>query len=56
MKKPRELEHDARVYRASRRVAKGLQERGAGIDRVVLDYELKRDYQRWRTYARWTIA
>jgi hypothetical protein len=30
-----------------RDVAKRLQERGARIDRVVLDYELKRDYQRW---------
>ena len=47
LKKPRELEHDVHVYRAYREVAERLQERGARIDRVVLDYELKREYQRW---------
>jgi hypothetical protein len=29
------------------REAARLQERGARVDRVVLDYELKRDYQRF---------
>jgi hypothetical protein len=45
--KPREVEHDAQVYRAYLREAAKLAEREARIDRVVLDYELKRDYQRW---------
>ncbi len=47
VKRERELEHDIQVYRAYEREAERLQERGARIDRVVLDYELKRDYQRW---------
>src|SRR5256712_1339296 len=47
LKKPREVEHDSQVYRAYLREAGGLAERGARIDRVVLDYELKREYQRW---------
>jgi hypothetical protein len=45
--KPREVEHDAQIYQAYSREADKLAERGAHIDRVVLDYELKRDYQRW---------
>jgi hypothetical protein len=47
LKKPREIEHDAQVFRAYLREAERLQERGARIERVVLDYELKRDYQRF---------
>jgi DNA-binding MarR family transcriptional regulator len=47
VKRERELEHDIQVYRAFEREAERLEERGARIDRVVLDYELKRDYQRW---------
>ena len=38
LKKPREVEHDSQVYRAYLREAGGLAERGARIDRVVLDY------------------
>lgn len=45
--KSRELSHDAQVYRAYLRAAERLQAEGARIDRVVLDYELKRDYQRF---------
>jgi hypothetical protein len=45
--KPREVEHDAQVYQAYLREADKLAERDAHIDRVVLDYELKREYQRW---------
>jgi hypothetical protein len=45
--KHREVEHDAQVYRAYLREAQKLAERGARVGRVVLDYELKRDYQRW---------
>jgi hypothetical protein len=47
LKKPREVEHDSQVYRAYLREAGRLAERGARIDRVVLDYELKREYQQW---------
>jgi hypothetical protein len=47
LKKPREVEHDVQVYRAYEREAQRLQERGARIERVLLDYELKRDYQRF---------
>ena len=47
LKKPREVEHDVQVYRAYLREAERLGEGGARIDRVVLDYELKREYQRW---------
>ena len=47
VKRERELEHDVQVYRAFEREAERLDERGARIDRVVLDYELKRDYQKW---------
>jgi DNA-binding MarR family transcriptional regulator len=47
LKKPREMEHDAQIYGAYLREAERLQERGAHIERVVLDYELKREYQDW---------
>jgi hypothetical protein len=47
LKKPREMEHDAQIYSAYLREAERLQERGVRIDRVVLDYELKREYQQW---------
>ena len=47
VKRERELEHDVHVYRAFEREAERLEERGARIDRVILDYELKRDYQKW---------
>jgi hypothetical protein len=41
------MEHDAQIYGAYLREAERLQERGAHIERVVLDYELKREYQEW---------
>lgn len=47
LKRERELEHDSQVFRAYLREAERLHERGARIDRVCLDYELKRDYQKW---------
>jgi len=46
-RKPRELSHDTNVYRAYQRAENRLREQGARIDRVVLDYELKRDHQRF---------
>jgi DNA-binding MarR family transcriptional regulator len=47
IRKPRELEHDAQVYRAYLEAADRLTERGDRLRRVVLDYELKREYQRF---------
>ncbi|MFA5910156.1 MAG: hypothetical protein WC815_15350 [Vicinamibacterales bacterium] len=47
LKRTRELEHDSQVYDAYLHVAGRLEHQGARIDRVVLDYELKRDYQKW---------
>lgn len=47
MGRERELEHDLQVYRAFEQAEDGLLERGARIERVVLDHELKSDYQRW---------
>ena len=47
LKKPREVEHDAQIYRAYEREAERLHERGARVERVVLDYELKREYQQF---------
>ena len=47
LRKPREVNHDAAVYRAYRRAAERLQDEGARLDRIVLDYELKREYQQF---------
>ena len=47
LKRKRELEHDAQIYDAYLQAAERLQEREARVNRVVLDYELKRDYQKW---------
>lgn len=45
--RPREVAHDAQLYRAYLREAERLREQGADIRRVVLDQELKREYQEW---------
>ena len=47
LRKPRELTHDTKVYRAYRRAEERLRGQGGSVRRVVLDYELKRDYQRF---------
>ncbi len=47
VKRERELEHDAQIHEAYLGAAERLTEQGARIDRVVLDYELKREYQQW---------
>ena len=47
LRKPKELTHDAQVYRAYLRAAGQLSERGATVRRVVVDYELKRAYQQF---------
>ena len=46
LRNPRELAHDVMVYRAYLRSADRIAERGGRIHRVVLDDELKREYQR----------
>lgn len=45
--KPRELAHDARLYRAYQHAVRRLAERGARVRRILLEEELKRDYQRF---------
>ena len=45
--RPREVAHDDQLYRAYLREADRLREQGAYIRRVVLDQELKREYQEW---------
>jgi hypothetical protein len=47
LKREREREHDLQVYRAYEHAAERLAERGARIDRIMLDHELKREYQTW---------
>ena len=47
LRKPRELSHDAQVYRAFRRAEERIRDQGGRVRRVVLDYELKRDYQQF---------
>ncbi len=43
----RDLSHDAQVYRAYLRAAERLRAEGARIERIMLDVELKREYQRF---------
>ena len=45
--RPRERSHDAQFYKAYLEAAERLRDRGARIERVQLDRELKRDYQRF---------
>ena len=45
--KPRELAHDSRVYSAYMKATERLAERGEPVRRVVLEEELKREYQRF---------
>lgn len=47
VRKPRELTHDTQVYRAYQRADERLRSQGGRVGRIVLDYELKRDYQRF---------
>jgi DNA-binding MarR family transcriptional regulator len=47
LRKPRELTHDSKVYRAYVRAEERIRDQGGRVKRVVLDYELKRDYQRF---------
>ena len=45
--KPRELAHDVQLYRAYCAEAARIEEAGGRVRRVVLDYELKRQYQQF---------
>jgi hypothetical protein len=45
--KAKELAHDVQLYRAARAEGARITEAGGRVTRVVLDYELKRDYQQW---------
>lgn len=45
VQRPRELKHDAELYRAYLEEAERLHEQGADIHRVVLENDLKADYQ-----------
>ncbi len=47
VKRERELGHDVQVYRAYERAAARLASRGASVERIRLDHELKREYQTW---------
>jgi hypothetical protein len=42
--KPRELAHDAQLYRLFQAEATRIEAEGGRVDRVLLDYELKREY------------
>jgi hypothetical protein len=45
--RPRELSHDVQLFRAYLREEERLRDQGAEIRRVVLEGELKREYQVW---------
>jgi hypothetical protein len=47
LRKPRELTHDAQVHRAFLRAEERLRGHGGRVRRVVLNYELKREYQQF---------
>jgi hypothetical protein len=43
----RELQHDADLFRAYREVEANLRDRGGEVERVVLEVDLRREYQQW---------
>ena len=45
--RPRELTHDASLYRAYLSAEERLREEGADVRRIVLENDLKREYQEW---------
>ena len=45
IQRPRELKHDAEIYRAYLEEAERLRDEGANIHRIVLENELKAEYQ-----------
>lgn len=52
LKKPKEANHDAELYRLYHKVADEIEERGGRVLRVKLDYEIKRElYSRTARYS-----
>ena len=47
LRRDRELEHDIQVYRAYELELERLRDEDARLERVILDYQLKSEYQRW---------
>jgi hypothetical protein len=47
LRKPRELTHDAQVYGTCRDAEAEIRHQGGRARRIVLDYELKREYQQF---------
>lgn len=45
VQRPRELKHDAQLYRAYAEQAERLRDEGANVHRIVLENDLKREYQ-----------
>lgn len=45
--KPRELAHDSRLYAAFKQEAERIESEGGRVTRIVLDYELKSNYQKF---------
>lgn len=43
----RELHHDSDLFRAYREVEKDLREKGGDVQRIVLEVDLRREYQQW---------
>lgn len=43
----RELQHDSDVFRVYRGIEAEIRERGGDVERVVLEVDLRREYQRW---------
>jgi len=43
----RELQHDADLFRAYREVEADLRDRGGDVGRIVLEVDLRREYQQW---------
>jgi hypothetical protein len=43
--KPRELAHDAQLYRVFKNELAQIEREGGRVSRIVLDYDLKREYQ-----------
>lgn len=44
---PRELRHDSTLFEAYLAVEERLRDAGAGVERVVLEVDLRREYQEW---------
>jgi hypothetical protein len=43
----RELQHDSDVFRAYRGIEAEIRERGGEVERVVLEVDMRREYQQW---------